>query len=730
MSSKNNHSGKIAGQSATAPYNFIRLENRVIKYANHYTDAMSQATFDQDKLTGTIHYTVNTVTPLYIGNGKKEEEAAFFTNPKGVPTIPGNTIRGLTRFNASVFSYSTPVNEEMKKKDIADARFYYREFASTDIRAKKHYQNTTGLRQQVNGNYRYTVLENVHAGYMRQVKEGYSITPAIEIERTSTGKKSSYMPIHESDLRSREIKGVSYMYKAGTRREDYKNGLRNKENKEYEPYCCEAPYSILAGKTVVDAQGVYNGMLTNSAWINNKKHHYLVYEENMEVDAIKVSKEQAEIYKQDLLHTKKITEGTMEVKREYIYYELPEAGKRKPVFYIQSEVGLIFGFTPYLRLPAVGSIYDGLPEEHQSFENIDWTDALFGWAGYRSKVSFLDAQLEGIPKHTKDYQVVLTEPKASWYKAYLQQASGDALNSYNTTNFKLRGRKFYWAKKELDEKAIEKSTEAGKKSLESTLRPIQSGSTFKGAVRFENLSKKELGLLLFSLQQGDTEGKCSIGQGKPYGFGQCKLIITDLALEDLSKKYQSFSGNTMIHLSQADYTEKYINAFKAYIQEVTGVKDVSELLAYQDHTTSRSTISCENTRYLGLKDFRNIGRLKSLDEVVIDDGQEDPKDVRKQEKEERERREKEEEKKVLDSLEGFEKERYLYQSSKSNDKEAQLNIIYRHLDGYEEADQHQAAIFLKEAFKQLGKWEGKLSKKQVAKKERIETILKKVKGTI
>jgi len=68
--------------------------------------------------------------------------------------------------------------------------------------------------------------------------------------------------------------------------------------------------------------------------------------------------------------------------------------RSKTVFFVKEGDRLIFGFTPYLRIPAEGDIYGGIPEVHKNYTGTDFVDAMFGWRDFRTKLSFLDAVCE------------------------------------------------------------------------------------------------------------------------------------------------------------------------------------------------------------------------------------------------------------------------------------------------------------------------------------------------
>ena len=87
------------------------------------------------------------------------------------------------------------------------------------------------------------------------------------------------------------------------------------------------------------------------------------------------------------------------------------------------------------------------------YEGVDFVDAMFGWKDFKTKLSFQDAVCESDnPRLTENYEIVLGEPKPSWYRGYLKQRKENSLESYNTEGFEIRGRKFYWMKKDIEGK--------------------------------------------------------------------------------------------------------------------------------------------------------------------------------------------------------------------------------------------------------------------------------------
>ena len=91
--------------------------------------------------------------------------------------------------------------------------------------------------------------------------------------------------------------------------------------------------------------------------------------------------------------------------------------------------------------------------------------------------------------------------------------------------------------------------------------------SFNFEVYFENLSDKELGILVYALEL--EEGLLhKIGRAKAYGFGSCKIEIKEILLDNESK-YQSFITYYDKDLSFLENIKKeYINSENTQIKEL------------------------------------------------------------------------------------------------------------------------------------------------------------------
>lgn len=153
------------------------------------------------------------------------------------------------------------------------------------------------------------------------------------------------------------------------------------------------------------------------------------------------------------------------------------------------------------------------------------------------------------------------------------------------------------------------------------LHPLKEGTSFKGRIKFKNLAKDELGLVLWALE---LEKDCyqSIGMGKPYGLGRIKVEDVVLKIESLDKKYSSFSF---------DYTEikdsqKYIDFYKEYFsneyketlgnKSITQMEPIKELMYIKSKTTSIS--EANDYRYMAIRErqFKEYGEKKVLPSIL------------------------------------------------------------------------------------------------------------------
>jgi CRISPR/Cas system CSM-associated protein Csm3 (group 7 of RAMP superfamily) len=258
-----------------------------------------------------------------------------------------------------------------------------------------------------------------------------------------------------------------------------------------------------------------------------------------------------------------------------------------PVFYRIDSSGKIIsiGHAKYHRVPYSHSIGDHIS---QNGEITDFPTLLFGTDKIAGKVFFEDfAPMGVIHNDLKDAQCpkILSSPKPTTYQHYLNQPNRNkASKTWSDEDASIRGWKNYWHKK-TSSKENDPNTwiETGKptKSHPNPINPISVGSTFHGRIRFENLSKEELGALLFVL---DLPEGCAhkLGMGKSLGLGSVR-ITTTLTLINRQARYTEVfeeNGNWFTGENPVTDLNSYKDAFAKYVGEQTKQLGVTDAASY------------------------------------------------------------------------------------------------------------------------------------------------------
>lgn len=576
-----------------APYNFVPFTPNVYQYPMEkqvWHDDVSNELF-----TGEIQYTVTVHTPVIIDNG----EGRFYKTSYGEYAIPGSSVRGLIRSNVQILGLSS-VDD-----DIDDYSLMYR-----DIKSEKEYQKILGAVQiPVDPKHKIGVLKNVRAGYLKKKGNKYVIyqTKINKIDK-KYGDMNYYALserriVHEY-LESQKGHGTfsyEFFLKNGksilqhTFKKDFVKVVKKRDvhyigdkNKDYRPYFDEISYDIAGTKqvTAVGAPGKYpkSGYVISTGSMNEKKAVYIIPEIDESKETIEISPKDIEYFKIDL----KKRENTLKRFKGKEFFNLPEKDdKRKPVFYFEQNGRLYFGFTPHLRLFYQHTIKEGLPDAHKH-SSVDYSKAIFGYSSqkesYKSKVYFSDAIIlpETNTAELSKKEMILSEPKPTSYLDYLVQPEhGDSV-TYNDPCMQLRGIKQYW----LHEKAEPTEAGPGKAKAATSFYPLKAGTSFRGKIRFKNMTQDELGLLLWSIRLDPERSMMNIGKAKPYGYGRIAVNLESVKKLDKQKAYslEQLELNPYEELDENDIAS-LIQAYKDHINqylEKHKMKKIEELAFIRD----------------------------------------------------------------------------------------------------------------------------------------------------
>lgn len=550
-----------------APYNFVPFSNEVL-YPYLNSSALPPVNALDSRLhTGEIHITLTADTPVLVAD-TNSKEARFRMLPDGRAEIPGSSVRGMIRQNVQVLGLS----QARPAADIADRRMFYRVVGkgskSIAGKLKANYAAILGKSSKIG-----TLPRNVKAGYLVWQNGHYEILPTqrpyLRILRTDIPKEVCADPEHTF---ARELP-IRYRVSADT---------------------CQVypPDSEVDGT----APGVL--LLTGRAPCPRGHHAYVIPQTSESKTPEVVSEADILSYQTDLEFRANSLNGLGYDKE---FWELPEPGKRKAVFYIKADAHVYFARTLYPRIGYTHTICQGLPDVHRGIpDGIDYVRAIFGFAersdSYRSRLSFGDFRsCKSVDQPSAPVYMIPGEPKPSFYAGYVVDGK-----HFSDDSFQLRGYKSYWLKKE-------QSSTGGNPNVTRKLYPLPKGTEFTGILRFRSLREDELGLLLWALR---LEDGCyqQIGMGKPYGYGRVKLQIDRLLELDFEKLY----GSNLLaspFISRTEGIDGYIDEYKAHASRISRSSSFSiqERSEIRDFFYLHSTIwkDVDQVSYMALREYQN-----------------------------------------------------------------------------------------------------------------------------
>lgn len=634
--SKNNHGNKKSGSPWSgqaqsyvgAPYNFVPFSNQVHEYKEGKQTAHNQ--MSEDLITGELTYEVEAQTPVIVDNGKGK----FSKDARGRYAIPGSTMRGLIRNNVQILGLAG------YEDDIDDYALMYRNVANGA--EKDRYNKVLGSKQiRINDgekNYNVGVLLNVRAGYVENKGGAYTIYQTCVDSIRKEFKEMNYYVLSErkiiGDYLAQNHKFAYDAFRPGGKsilqhefapfqRKEARGRVQyiGTKNDTYKPYCIKVSYNVANQKDIiaVGKPGQYGneGYAVSTGKMNQKKVVYIIPQIDRDKPTIKIPQKDVRAFQIDM----KKKENTLRQFGGRECFDLPKEGDIKPIFYIELDGRLYFGFTPRLRLFYDHTLKEGLKQERKA-GSVDYSQALFGYAGpdgsYKSKVSFSDAVVQGSAEELSEQRLILAEPKPSSYLDYLKPGQGCRGGktgvTYNTDGFELRGAKQYWLHKQAPPKTMEMNNNNQK--VASSIRPLAKGTKFQGKVRFQNLTQDELGLLLWAIRLNEGSWM-NVGKAKAFGYGAISVKITEAKKLDLARAYaapQTLDLDPFCEIS----VDGAIDAYKAQINQSLGGRDIDSLPHIKDFfqmKDSRHLPDEAQIRYMSIANREYQSRKEALPSV-------------------------------------------------------------------------------------------------------------------
>jgi CRISPR-associated protein (TIGR03986 family) len=257
--------------------------------------------------------------------------------------------------------------------------------------------------------------------------------------------------------------------------------------------------------------------------------------------------------------------------------------------WVSAEAGIVnhIGSVSIPKLRYRYGVKDLLPSHLHTcsrYEDLCIACRVFGWVhpsspkdpniqiAYAGRVSFSHGILQGEPKKLNETitLAILSSPKPTTTSFYLIDANNQPSFNvhYDTSNAKLRGRKFYRHQGKITPQEYKRTT---KDKQNRTVKDVlDKDNQFKFTVCFENLAPVELGALLWTLEM-DGKGFHRLGFAKPLGFGSVRIKIDEVKVLDPKKRYTSLNEEGwQIIQNLNDWKKAYLDKFKGALENRYG----------------------------------------------------------------------------------------------------------------------------------------------------------------
>lgn len=592
MTSQEHENPKSRERAAWAPYNFVPLPEAVVA-AEQRPD---RDHYDPERLTGAIHCTLTTETPLYTraaleldeyGSRTAKEKADFFYVDPATrkPVIPGSTLRGMLRSLVEIIVYG-------KVQPVTNRQLFFRTLDTSSV-GEAYRDRMTGGDAAKEG---WRPLAS--AGYLERRNNDFFIRPAQEL------KGAQHYRVEEAVARQaiRELRPMAFEKKDGKwgPEREYRDGGWLRRQVWFKPvaptsHLPESPLFFaeiteLSVKPRPETEGWHQGWLIASGWVPSPgggrgKHRHWIVGPPVEDDEqlIPIQSEDVEAYQED-------GAGMTQAIRNNNLSVLPSKnGERKPCFYrfwtdSEGKEHIAFGHTGMFRLPYEYSPRDLLPDYLKDPTITDMAEAIFGWVDsakgrqIAGRVYVSDAHVTQAPnglfvlgEREPPVQSLLSGPKPTSFQHYLTQRTDkkdDLFNYQDLGKTTLRGHKLYWHKHpDLKRSEYDDRNWTPSSTQHTSLRPVKEGVSFAFDIRFENLTEAELGAVLWGLTVcGDGNFRLKLGMVKPFGLGTVRLQTT-LHLSNRKRRYQNILGEWDESQEYPDEVQPYVAAFEEKIWE-------------------------------------------------------------------------------------------------------------------------------------------------------------------
>ncbi|HET6842928.1 MAG TPA: TIGR03986 family CRISPR-associated RAMP protein [Candidatus Angelobacter sp.] len=548
-----------------APYNFVPLPEQVVADLSRPPDA---DIYEAGRTSGEIDLTLTALTDFYVRGMWSSFEEYLEQQRKGsaggrppLPLdpfqtgsrlrLPGSSLRGMIRSLVEILGKAPldPVN---------DTQLFFRAVGSSPNPEKTSFDpNAESYRSRLvvgDGSRENPTYPKAQAGYLCGSRTGWTIRPAKKVGPSQT---QWYRIEYRQDRKPPWQTKVEFL-PAAARSGNYHNHPK-----------VFYSFGIVDQKDchldITNRPGHYIGMLIRSGFIERKYLQWIIHEPDDAATLVPIPQYDVEDYKND---------RNANVPPECRYTDQNITGT--PCFYITwkdkgGRQHVSFGHTPYFRLP-----YRTTPQMINSARRDpashgwDLGQLLFGRThkdsgqSARGRVFFEDGLLTGEQKvDTASTRVVLGEPKPTTYQHYLTQDSDNGKESIywdsDRPEARLRGHKIYWHRPGAD--FAPSIDQLQKEKVLTKFHKAYAGNAFAARIRFENLSRLELGLLLTAIQL-PPDCRHRLGMAKPLGFGSFQVEVAGfrrIIRESRYGKWFDSAGHVCTGFEKPEESQKLIS---------------------------------------------------------------------------------------------------------------------------------------------------------------------------
>ena len=290
-----------------------------------------------------------------------------------------------------------------------------------------------------------------------------------------------------------------------------------------------------------------------------------------------------------------------------------------PVFWIGNGARVeAFGFSQLFCVPYKQSI-ESLVTAREPEEPISLAESMFGYVeievgarrqARRGRVAFGAATCTHQTPPLQAVPVIPGNPAATCLGLYLEQPPArnvvrdnrnHGLTTYDQNKARLRGRKFYWHRRNawgvLPPNPVKPNADNG---VSASYEPLAAGVKFESIVTFTRLSRLELGALLAAVRLPAGHAH-KLGLGKPFGLGSVRLDIAALDASTDKTRYASLQRRR--DPSPALDVGSFINCFESRIGERCACEfnEIPEIRALRALTSYDQSPDAKLTAYMPLE---------------------------------------------------------------------------------------------------------------------------------